>query len=198
MATLCNLQELLLCIPPEWQRYREEKPCRDHGSSPCDAEGSDSCASGRQVRCARKMVNGWWPGGPDASSRGRARACHMCPHGTAVKRHKHTRFSSRDARRNLIQAAKSGVRLLFLRSKDRRASKTPALSVLRQRRRMQTARNPSSLPSGAPIWESQCSCSVHPAYVDFHHPLGRLSNRANTCIASCPAIETINNSVLGG
>ena len=79
----------------------------------------------RAVRRAASQVceksGQWWPGGPDASSRGRARACHMCPHGTAVMVHKHTRFSSRDARRNLTQAAKSGVRLLFLRSKDRRS-----------------------------------------------------------------------------
>jgi hypothetical protein len=82
----------------------------------------------RAVRRAASQVckksGRWWPGGPDASSRGRARACHMCPHGTAVRC---TRFSSCDARRNLTQAAKSGVRLLFLRSRDRRASKTPAL-----------------------------------------------------------------------
>jgi hypothetical protein len=82
----------------------------------------------RAVRRAASQVceksGRWWPGGPDASSRGRARACHMCPHGTAVRC---TRFSSCAARRNLTQAAKSGVRLLFLRSRDRRASKTPAL-----------------------------------------------------------------------
>lgn len=87
----------------------------------------------RAVRRAASQVceksGRWWPGGPDASSRGGARACHMCPHGTAVRC---TRFSSCDARRNLTQAAKSGVRLLFLRSRDRRASK-----CFRQRRRMQ-------------------------------------------------------------
>jgi hypothetical protein len=145
----------------------------------------------RAVRRAASQVceksGRWWPGGPDASSRGRARACHMCPHGTAVRC---TRFSSCAARRNLTQAAKSGVGLLFLRSRDRRASKTPTL-CFRQRRRMQPARNPSCL---APIyhrWSVLCSCSLHPAYVDFDHPLGRLSNRANTCIAFWPAIVTI-------
>ena len=102
-----------------------------------------------------------------------------------------TRFSSCDARRNLTPAAKSGGRLLFLRSKDRRASKTPRKPGLVNGA---TCKRPEILRLCPPIWRwsAQCSCScLHPAYVDFDHPLRRLSNRANICTAFQPAIVTI-------
>ena len=65
-----------------------------------------------------------WPGELDASSR-QGKGLATCA--LMARPLRCTRFSSRDARRNLTQAAKSGVRLLFLRCRDRRASKTPAL-----------------------------------------------------------------------
>lgn len=134
---------------------------------------------GQQVRCAKGVVSGGREGLTPLHAAGRGLAtCALM-----ARPSRRTRFhgsSSCDARRNLTQAAKSGVRLLFQRPKDRRslegashlcfvngaACNRPGILPLR--------------PLVAPIWCCECSCTLHPAYVDFDHPLGRLSKRVNT------------------
>ena len=81
---------------------------------------------GQQVRCAKRVVDGGREGLTPLHAAGRGLATCALMARPLIR----TRFSSRDARRNLTQAAKSGVRLLFLGSKDRRASKTPRKPVL--------------------------------------------------------------------
>jgi hypothetical protein len=126
---------------------------------------------GQQVRCAKRVVNGGREGLTPLHAAG-ARACHMCPHGTAVMVHKHTRFSSCDARRNLTQAAKSGVRLLFLRSKDRRSLEDASHLCFVNGAACNRPEILPLRPAVSPIWCCECSCTLHPAYVDFDHPLG--------------------------
>lgn len=151
MATLCNLQELLSRIPPEWRRYRKEKPYCDHGRSPCDAEGKFPRAARRRVRWARR-VETWkhWTGRLDASS-GQAMGLPHVPswHGRQDPQAAH--LTMHEVTLHTLRS-----RLLFLRSKDRRSLErqyTPSNASPRQRRSVRPARNPSSCsPSGAEVF----------------------------------------------
>ena len=147
---------------------------------------------GQQVRCAKRVVDGGREGLTPLHAAGRGLATCALMARPLIR----TRFSSRDARRNLTQAAKSGVRLLFLGSKDRRASKTPRKPVLVNGA---ACKRPEILRLCPPVLRFG-SCSVHAActrltWTFTTHLLDYLTEP--THMYRLPASNS-NNSALGG